>query len=123
MSTVKVKYYIPFIILCTCVNRLPIWANIPLPVPCASGDDDIGYHNLPIFKNNVRGTTHFFRHFSWHSRLRKKERLLVFSHKDGAPSAQMECNWITKECCIHFSGSANPSNCVKAFGWDNVTSV
>ncbi|KAL9165275.1 hypothetical protein ABFS82_06G160800 [Erythranthe guttata] len=112
-------------------NYLPIWSNIPMKVHCASGDDDLGYHKLYVsngfkwnFCDNIWGTTLYFCHFWWNSRLGPKEKKFdAFTEKMSSRCTNGVCNWEARQNGIYFSGSGNPTSWQKMYDWDNVTTV
>ncbi|KAG9148500.1 hypothetical protein Leryth_023615 [Lithospermum erythrorhizon] len=83
------------------INNLP--PNSPkLRIHCASGDNDLGYHDLNvngsfswIFQLNIIiGKTLFFCHFWWEN---KDIRFDVFHGKIGFCGDEKICAWIVKE--------------------------
>ncbi|KAL7148192.1 hypothetical protein ABFS83_06G161500 [Erythranthe nasuta] len=150
----KAKKCIPFLILsmifytkppqqCTCyfsskyavrvINNLPPNEEAPLVLHlhCASGDDDLGYHKLYVsngfswnFCDNIWGTTLYFCHFWWNSRLGPKEKKFdAFTKKMSSRCTNGVCNWEARQNGIYFSGSGNPTSWQKMYDWDNVTRV
>ncbi|KAI3470536.1 hypothetical protein Pfo_027199, partial [Paulownia fortunei] len=100
------------------MNHLPLWSNIPLRLHCASGDNDLGYHKLPIFGDfnwtfcdNIFGTTLYFCHLWWNSRLGPKQKAFnVFTEKWSPKCTSGVCYWAANQDGIHFTGSNPPMN-------------
>lgn len=93
------------------VNGLP--ANSPtLTIHCASGDDDLGYHDLPIygdfnfsFRENIWGRTLYFCHFWCGS---KDKSFVVFFDSDGStPSGPFY--YLVKDDGFYLARRDNPA--------------
>ncbi|KAI3458753.1 hypothetical protein Pfo_015416 [Paulownia fortunei] len=104
------------------INNLPR-RSAPLKLHCASRDDDLGYHTLPInqdfhwqFCANIFNTTLFFCHFWWGS----KEKVFNVFDSDRRGKCDVTCNWIAKSDGIYFSGfNFNTTKSLsKEFNWD-----
>lgn len=102
-------------------NNLP--PGRPLLIHCASGNDELGYHNLNVnqsfhwdFCQTIAGTTIFFCHFWWGS---KEKTFEVFDAlwKDKCSSGF--CVWAAKSDGIYFNGD-NPTRpaTTKVCDWD-----
>lgn len=113
------------------LNRLPLWSNIPMSVHCAAGDDDKGFHKLPINSNysfrfceNIFGRSLYFCHFWWNSRLGRKQKVFdAFTDKLAPSCTDRVCSWLARQDGIYFSGGSDPLVGKKIFDWQNDTSV
>lgn len=102
------------------VNDLPNGSI--LRVHCASGDDELGYHNLAVHQNlnftfcMIPWTTLFFCHLWWGN---KNKAFEVFNAK-WVPKiwcTHHECYWVAKEDGIYFSGSYQ-GELKKKYDWE-----
>lgn len=107
----KVTYYV--------VNDIPEAVD----VHCASGDDDIGYHNLQpnqfihwSFRENFWGTTLFFCHFWWGSKDRAFDVYPV--PDDIAESQKYITVWVVKKDGFYVGHDQVPPDSLrKIYSW------
>ncbi|KAI5655989.1 hypothetical protein M9H77_24782 [Catharanthus roseus] len=88
------------------ISNLPS-NRYPLRIHCASGDDDLGYHNLSVnqdfnwsFRMNFRGTTLFFCHFWWKNEDKAFE---VFNHDISINTCRSNCYWLVRDDGFYFT--------------------
>ncbi|KAI5655991.1 hypothetical protein M9H77_24784 [Catharanthus roseus] len=88
------------------INNLPS-NQFLLKIHCASGDDDLGFHNLTVnqdfnwsFRVNIRGTTLFFCHFWWQN---KDKAFEVFNNYIATKTCRTNCYWLVREDGFYFT--------------------
>lgn len=102
------------------VNNLP--GDIPpLTIHCASKDNNLGFHQLPLnydfhwsFCENVEEVTLFFCHFWWGQ---KNIAFDVFSNVFSLSDCKNACYWSVQSDGFYFSGHYPPQNFVKKYVW------
>ncbi|XP_051116092.1 self-incompatibility protein S1-like [Andrographis paniculata] len=100
------------------VNNLP--PNSVMLVHCASGDNDLGYHNLTVnqdfrFSFCQADRTLFFCRLTWGAKSKGFE-VYNTQWKDQICTSQ-QCYWAAKSDGIYFSGTYPPYNLVKKYSW------
>ncbi|KAL0403525.1 UNVERIFIED_CONTAM: hypothetical protein Sradi_1993300 [Sesamum radiatum] len=102
------------------VNKLPPNSNLSLR--CASGDDDLGFHTIPVnddfhwhFCDSWTGVTLFFCHLYWGS---KHVAFDVFRSK-WSDRCGLDCYWEARSDGIYFSGKFPPDKLEKKHDWRN----
>ncbi|KAI5678833.1 hypothetical protein M9H77_09783 [Catharanthus roseus] len=92
------------------INNLPS-NQFLLKIHCASGDDDLGFHDLSVnqdfnwtFNMNIFGTTLFFCHFWWSN---KDKAFEVFNHDIGTKNCATNCYWLVREDGFYFTDDIN----------------
>lgn len=117
------KYYEVHVINDLPSNTRAPNSSLPLRLHCASGDDDLGYHNLPThgdyhwgFCDNYWETTLFFCHLWWGNTIQRAFDVFNFDTKQ---YCNLTCNWIAKHDAIYFSGHRDPrQGLVKKYYWE-----
>lgn len=101
------------------INRLP---NPKLRLHCASGDDDLGYHNTTTnydynfsFCESYLGKTLFFCHLYWSKYDAKFD---VFTSSNSEKCRRGKCIWEARTDGIYFSGGQVPSEFQKLYNWN-----
>ncbi|CAI9759772.1 unnamed protein product [Fraxinus pennsylvanica] len=99
------------------VNNLPN----TLRLHCASGDDELGFHNLYVNKDfhwefceSYLGNTLFFCHLFWGS---KDIAFDVFKSKKKRRCRRGACYYAAKPDGIYFSGYYPPRTLEKIYDW------
>lgn len=100
------------------MNRLP---NPQLRLHCASGNDELGYHNIVTndnfhwsFCDSYTGKTLFFCHLWWGN---QDISFDVFTSKFGEKCLRGKCLWEARPDGIYFSGGQQPSAFRKMHDW------
>ncbi|GFP98292.1 hypothetical protein PHJA_001973100 [Phtheirospermum japonicum] len=103
------------------INKLPP-NSAPLKLHCASKDDDLGNHTLPInqdynwsFCNNIIYDTLFFCRLRWES---KEKAFDVFESKWRSKCDTLYCYWMAKDDGIYFSKVDDLRSFTKEYDWD-----
>ncbi|KAL8461174.1 hypothetical protein ACS0TY_032596 [Phlomoides rotata] len=91
------------------INNLP--SNSEMRIHCASGDDDLGYHTLPVGDDfnwsfcEIPYTTLFFCHFWWDSDSKERAFEVYDSHiRANLCLESGECFWSARDDGIYTSG-------------------
>ncbi|KAL8052048.1 hypothetical protein ABFX02_06G188000 [Erythranthe guttata] len=131
------KNLIPFLVLfanvvltvsdCTFTDEIEIHVINRLPFPqlrfhCASGDDDLGYHNVNPnydfhwkFCTDFVPSTLFFCHLWWNN---KDVSFDVFSTKTYYRCLEGKCYWEARTDGIYFADGEDPTQFRKAYNWN-----